>query len=89
MQRILLFVVLCLIALNSFAQKDHRLTRGLSPVENLPVLQMPHQDNQALMSNELARRGPGVAPRYATNIETDITPATHGQWETTPDGSVW
>ncbi|MGH1434610.1 MAG: cadherin-like domain-containing protein, partial [Lewinella sp.] len=89
MQRILLFAVLCLIALNSFAQKDHRLTRGLSPSENLPTLQMPHQDNQALMSEELARRGPGVAPRYATNIEVDITPATHGQWETTPESSVW
>jgi subtilisin-like proprotein convertase family protein len=89
MQRILLFAVLCFIALNSFAQKDQRLTQGLSPVEYLPVLQMPHQDNQALMTEELARRGPAVAPRYATNIEVDISPATHGQWETTPDGSVW
>ncbi|WP_367391622.1 cadherin-like domain-containing protein [Lewinella sp. LCG006] len=89
MQRILLFFVLSLIAFHSFAQKDQRLTRGLSPVENLPILQMPHQDNQVLMSNELARRGPGVAPRYATNIAVDITPATHGQWETTPYGSVW
>ncbi|WP_052331329.1 cadherin-like domain-containing protein, partial [Lewinella cohaerens] len=50
---------------------------------------MPPQDNQALMSEELARRGPAVAPRYATNIEVDITPDTHGQWETTPNSSVW
>lgn len=89
MQRNLLFALLCLIALNCFAQKDHRLTKGLSPVENLAVEQMPLQDNVALMDAELARRGPGVAPRYATNLEVDITPATHGQWETTPSGSVW
>ncbi|NNE29169.1 MAG: hypothetical protein HKN16_06010, partial [Saprospiraceae bacterium] len=34
-------------------------------------------------------RAPGRAPRFAENIEVDINPLTHGQWEEMGDRSIW
>lgn len=89
MQRFVLSLVILLIANCLVAQKDNRLAKGLLPIEQVMAERMPPQDNEALLSEELARRGPGVAPRYATNISVDFTPETHGVWESTPEGMVW
>ncbi|MEZ4987741.1 MAG: fibronectin type III domain-containing protein [Saprospiraceae bacterium] len=88
MQRI--FLLLLLIApVLLFGQKDDRIAKGVSPITEIPVVQMPPQDNAALMAEENARRAIGVAYRFAENIPTLITPNTHGQWEFTPDMAVW
>lgn len=51
---------------------------------------MPPVDNQTLLEEELARRGPGIAPRFAETFSVDVRPETHGHWERLPGGeSVW
>ncbi|MEL6833889.1 MAG: T9SS type A sorting domain-containing protein [Bacteroidota bacterium] len=89
MQRLLLGIAILFIATTLFSQKDQRLAKGLIPADQLSAVRMPAQDNAALLEAELARRGPGVAPRYATNIEVDLSPANSGTWESTPNGQVW
>lgn len=89
MQRILLSLVILLIVSFGYSQHDDRLAKGLSPIEQIKAVQMPLQDNAALMEAELARRGPAIAPRYATNISVDLDPSKDGVWESTPDGMVW
>lgn len=60
------------------------------PLKDVPVVEMPRQDNQELKELELARRAPGVAPRFAVPMPVDITPFTHGTWEVLEDGTeVW
>ncbi|MEL7252069.1 MAG: trypsin-like peptidase domain-containing protein, partial [Bacteroidota bacterium] len=89
MQRLLLGIAILFIATTLFSQKDQRLAKGLIPADQLSAVRMPAQDNAALLEAELARRGPGVAPRYATNIEVDLSPTNSGTWESTPNGQVW
>lgn len=89
MQRLLLCFIILIIACPGIAQKDARLAKGLLPIEQIGVERMPAQDNEALLREELSRRGPGVAPRYATNISVDISPEQNGTWESTPNGKVW
>jgi subtilisin-like proprotein convertase family protein len=51
---------------------------------------MPAQNNQLLLEEELNRRGPGIAPRFAVTMPVNITPETYGNWEQLPGGmSVW
>lgn len=89
MQRILLSLVILFIVSASFAQHDNRLAKGVMPIEQVKTELMPLQDNAALMEEELARRGPAVAPRYATNLSVDLDPSKNGVWESTPSGKVW
>ena len=89
MQRLLLGLAILLISATLFSQKDSRLTKGLVPADQLPAVRMPAQDNATLLEAELARRGPGVAPRYATNISVELSPTSSGTWESTPEGKVW
>ncbi len=89
MQRILLSLVILLIVSASFAQQDDRLAKGVISIEEVKAELMPPQDNAALMEEELARRGPAIAPRYATNISVDFAPSKDGVWESTADGKVW
>ena len=89
--RYLLFC--CLFAGQTFAQQiniDQRIAPTLQPLDLVQKMTMPTMDNDALYTAELARRGPGIAPKYAENIEVDYTPFTHGTWEDLSDGnSVW
>lgn len=87
---LLAFVLLTLSLSAMHAQNNNAIADTRRPLSVVPVETMPPQDNQALLDEELARRGPGIAPRFAVTMEVDITPATHGIWETLPNGmSVW
>ncbi|MEM1214694.1 MAG: cadherin-like domain-containing protein, partial [Bacteroidota bacterium] len=88
MQRIQLLLICLLFGQFVFAQKDDRLTPGLQPLDRVPALTLPAQDNDALLTEELARRGPGIAPRYAVNLAVDVDVTQHGQWEYTDNWAV-
>lgn len=86
--RLLLFFLATSLSL--LAQKDIRLAQGLSPANRLSPLSMPSLDNEALLEAEMARRGPDIAPHFAESIDVDISPASHGHWETASNGNqVW
>ncbi len=60
------------------------------PLPEVELVIMPPIDNQALLEAELARRSPGLAPRFAESFEVDINPESHGLWEQLPDSTaVW
>ncbi len=60
------------------------------PLKEIALIEMPYQDNAALLEEELERRAPGVAPRFAVALPVDITPFTAGDWEVLNDGTaVW
>ena len=84
-------LVLMLLSTHLLAQQyDSRIAPTRTPLENVEMAVMPALDNDALLQEELQRRGPGIAPRYAQVIDVDITPETHGTWETLSDGNaVW
>ncbi|MDW3651631.1 MAG: proprotein convertase P-domain-containing protein [Bacteroidia bacterium] len=47
-------------------------------------------DNKALMQEEMERRAPGRAPKFAKTVYSNIKPSTHGNWEVLPNGnSLW
>ena len=56
---------------------------GLTPLSEVPVLETPAID---------AAAGAGDGPRrFAEPFTVDVSPLSHGRWETTPDGrtAVW
>ena len=84
------FFLLALAGFPLFAQNDDRIARTKTPLSQIEQVVMPHLDNEALLATEMERRSPGVAPRFAENIEVDISPATHGHWDYLPKGNaVW
>ncbi|PHI19743.1 hypothetical protein CEQ90_10970 [Lewinellaceae bacterium SD302] len=81
----LLMLLCCLFAGGLFAQLP-----GSGELDKIPVLQLPAQDNAALLAAELAARAPGRAPHYAIPLSVDVSPATGGAWTDYPGGkSVW
>ena len=64
-----------------------------APLGGVARLDMPAQDNDALYDHERAARAKqplGRAPKFAVRLPVDVTPATHGTWESLPDGSqLW
>ncbi len=87
--RILPFLLL--VAQLSFAQSiDERIAPARQPLHEVELVMMPALNNAALLQAELERRGPGIAPRFAETFAVNITPETHGNWETLPNGNaVW
>ncbi len=88
MKKILWVVLLCFGgSVSLFAQQP---ATGTQPLESVPVYELPLQDNKALQTAELAAREPGRPMHFATRVEVDINPDTHGQWEVLPGGlAVW
>lgn len=91
--KIKLLLIFSLFYLQLSAQNfptDDRIALTVESLDLVQKMTMPVLDNQTLLDAELQRRGLGVAPKYAENIEVDITPDTHGNWEDLADGnSVW
>ena len=86
MQKLLLALLLC-----SFAGLHGQLTDA-APLHSVAQLNMPFQDNDALLGAELDARAKKLryAPKFAVNLPVNVTPATHGTWESLPDGTnVW
>lgn len=90
MKKILLLLLLVSAGISLYSQIDPRIAPTLTPLSQVPQIVMPPLDNKALLTAEMERRGPGIAPKFAENIEVNISPATAGHWEYLPDGhAVW
>lgn len=80
-----------LAAFSLMAQSsDARIAKSKKPFSEIERIEMPPLNNEALRQAEMARRGPGIAPRFAESMAVQVSPQTHGSWETLPDGNnVW
>ena len=83
----LLYIVCCFFPLFAFGQRPVPAA-GASPLSQVPVVELPTQDNATLQEEEFARRAPGRAPRFAQRLEVDIRPETSGRWEPLPNGNL-
>ena len=64
--------------------------KSKTPLADIEQVVMPNQDNAALLKAEVQRRAPGIAPKFAVNLETNISPNSYGQWETLVNGhALW
>lgn len=59
-----------------------------TPLNEVEQIIFPELDNQQLSEQEIAQREKGRPPQFATAFEVDITPKSHGNWETLPNGKV-
>ena len=83
-------VLLLFVAFSINAQSDWRIAKYTSSLDNVEQVILPKQNNDLLLQAEQARRGPGIAPRFAVNVPVNITPETHGTWDYTPsEKAVW
>ncbi|MCI5084233.1 MAG: proprotein convertase P-domain-containing protein [Saprospiraceae bacterium] len=91
MKKIFYVLSLTLLTFSLQAQSlDPRIAPTQLPLGMVGLENMPPLDNQQLLEAELARRAPGIAPKFAHTFEVNITPQTHGLWEHLSNGrSVW
>lgn len=70
----------CWLAAFSLAAQsfDARIAQSKKPFSEIERLVMPPLNNEALRAAEMARRGPGIAPRFAENIAVQVNPQTQG-----------
>ncbi len=90
MKYALLLAAALFVALSAYTQTDDpRLADAKTPLDAVPRITLPEQDNDALRAAELTRRQDAlVPPRFAETIEVNISPATHGLWEYLPNGQL-
>ncbi len=73
-----------------YGQGDPRVAHTKTPLSDVEQVVLPLQDNAQLLADEMERRMPGVAPRFAVAVPVDIRPETHGTWEYLPGAlAVW
>lgn len=90
MKKALIGLFLLLATLVTAQHKGKHPASGLSPLAEIPQINLPTQNNEALREAELQRRGPGIAPLFAKAIDVTVQPTTDGKWERLADGSlVW
>lgn len=91
MRSVILSLVCWLAAFSLTAQSfDARIAPSQQPLREIERMLMPPLNNEALRQAEMARRGPGIAPRFAESMAVQASPQTHGAWETLPNGrEVW
>lgn len=59
-------------------------------LSRIPAINLPAQDNAALLAEEMAARQPDRPPHFAVTHNVDIRPTTHGQWIDDSNGfSTW
>lgn len=80
-----------LASISLFAQQKKNLIAPAStPLSDIERIVLPALDNKTLQQAELDRRTaqPNTAPQFATAIPLELTPFTHGTWETLPNGNA-
>lgn len=62
----------------------------LLPLEEIDLIVLPRQNNQALLEEELKNRQTGTAPKFAISFPVAVSPVKRGNWEELEDGTdVW
>lgn len=74
-----------LLALGLSAQ--HRVSRG--DLKKIPVLQLPAQDNAALLAKEMSARRKGRPNNFAVNLPVQIRAQSAGRWRDEGSISYW
>ncbi|HCA38932.1 MAG TPA: hypothetical protein DEO92_04550 [Phycisphaerales bacterium] len=64
------------------------LSASASPIDIVPVVEIPTLDFNAIEAEDVQRQADGLAPRYAIPFDAGITPGTDGIWEVLPDGRL-
>lgn len=85
MKSLLVIVLACGFFISSQAQSVYPTDR---PLDDVAELVLPQQDNKALRTAELSERKSGRPPHFAVPLSVDITPQTHGTWETLANGDL-
>lgn len=89
MLKAFLFWSVCLLVF-PFALFSQSPAPGTAPLSEVQLLELPLQDNKALQNAELAARVPGRPDHFATRVEVNVNPDTHGNWEILAnDHAVW
>ena len=88
MKKLLTSLILVFTCLSVFSQNDQRIAVSKIPLSQVEQVVMPVQVNETLLAEEMERRRPGLPPKFAVNLETDISPNTHGNWETLSNGNA-
>ena len=84
-----LFAVI-LFQISLFAQVDERIAPGTAPLSTVEQILLPALDNDKLLEEEMERRKPGLAPKFAQNRKIGANPDFQGTWESiTNDRMVW
>lgn len=90
MKRTLTALLTLFFAATLFSQNDPRIAKTKTPLSEVERIVLPKQNNDALLNEELNRREPGVAPRFAVNLPVDINPDKDGTWDfSSADFAVW
>ncbi|MBC6996309.1 T9SS type A sorting domain-containing protein [Neolewinella lacunae] len=79
----LLIAVFC----SAVALAQYDLSPGA--LEKVPTLEMPSQDNAALLAAEQAATRPGRPLTFAVTLPQKIRPGTHGAWHREGPLSIW
>ncbi|WP_116126223.1 proprotein convertase P-domain-containing protein [Lewinella sp. IMCC34183] len=77
---LLLFTLPCVIA-------QHSLSR--SALAQVPVLELPRQNNDSLLARERINRRPGRPETFAVTLPVDLRPATAGAWSASGTLDRW
>ena len=89
MIRIFILPLFLLYSFLAVGQQENIAT-GTQPLSTVPIVNLPTQDNKALLKAELALRGPARPNHFAKTIEVDLSTDENGLWETLVDGTeVW
>lgn len=88
-KRFVTLSLMVMFAVSLFGQTTGHPAPVTVPLERVAALSLPALDNAELLADELARRGPGIAPRFAETMDVSLSPATAGTWEDNAGMSVW
>lgn len=83
--QIVLFSLLLLLGFS-----PQMLGQNLLPLEEIDLVVLARQDNQALLEEELKNRQVGTPPKFALSFPVAISPLKRGNWEELADGTaIW
>lgn len=88
MKKLLFSLSLFCLGYSLYAQQDDRIAHTSTALSEVQQIILPKLNNQTLLEAELARRQPGLAPKFAETMEVDVSPETQGLWEYLPNGNA-
>jgi len=84
-----LLVLLLIFHNEGIAQIHSAIAPSNIKLLEVEQITLPEIDNAELMAEENARRGAGIAPKFAENVAVDLNPENSGHWEIIGDKAIW